>query len=47
MKTVPLKQFDVARELRRRIKIAFERRGIQIQFPQREVIVKRQALRRG
>ena len=27
MKTVPLKQFDVARELRRRIKIAFERRG--------------------
>jgi small conductance mechanosensitive channel len=47
MKTVPLKQFDVARELRRRIKIAFEREGIQIQFPQREVIVKRQALRRG
>lgn len=46
MKTVPLKQFDVARELRRRIKLAFERERIQIQFPQREVIVRRQAHRR-
>jgi len=43
MKTVPLKQFDIARELRRRIKMAFERAGIQIQFPQREVMVRRQA----
>jgi moderate conductance mechanosensitive channel len=41
MKTVPLKQFDVARELRRRVKIRFERERIQIQFPQREVIVRR------
>lgn len=42
MKTVPLKQFDIARELRRRVKIRFEREGIQIQFPQREVMVRRQ-----
>jgi small-conductance mechanosensitive channel len=43
MKTVPLKQFDIARELRRRIKVVFERERVQIQFPQREVIVRRQA----
>jgi small conductance mechanosensitive channel len=41
MKTVPLKQADVARELRRRIKKTYEDRDIQIQFPQREVIIKR------
>jgi moderate conductance mechanosensitive channel len=41
MKTVPLKQFDVARELRRRIKKTYEDRNIQIQFPQREVVIKR------
>jgi small-conductance mechanosensitive channel len=41
MKTVPLKQADVARELRRRIKKTYEDRNIQIQFPQREVIIKR------
>ncbi|HEX2444932.1 MAG TPA: mechanosensitive ion channel family protein [Vicinamibacterales bacterium] len=41
MKTVPLKQFDVARELRRRIKKTYEERNIQIQFPQREVVIKR------
>jgi small conductance mechanosensitive channel len=46
MKTVPLKQFDVARELRRRVKMTFEREGIQIQFPQREVILRRQARQR-
>jgi small-conductance mechanosensitive channel len=46
MKTVPLKQLDVARELRRRVKMAFEREGIQIQFPQREVILRRQARQR-
>jgi moderate conductance mechanosensitive channel len=40
MKTMPLKQFDVARELRRRIKKAFESEGIQIQFPQREVVIR-------
>jgi moderate conductance mechanosensitive channel len=34
IKTLPLKQFDVARELRRRLKIAFDRHGIQIGIPQ-------------
>lgn len=32
-RTLPLKQWDVARELRRRIKQRFEREGIQIPFP--------------
>jgi small conductance mechanosensitive channel len=30
MKTLPLRQFDVARELRRRIKKAFDDAGIEI-----------------
>jgi moderate conductance mechanosensitive channel len=32
-KTLPLKQWDVARELRRRIKQRFDREGIEIPFP--------------
>ena len=32
--TVPLKQWDIARELRRRIKIAFDKENIEIPFPQ-------------
>ncbi|HEX2190685.1 MAG TPA: mechanosensitive ion channel domain-containing protein [Longimicrobiaceae bacterium] len=36
-KTVPLKQWDVARELRRRIKRRFDAEGIEIPFPQRTV----------
>ena len=32
-KTLPLKQWDVARELRRRIKHRFDREGIEIPFP--------------
>ena len=32
-KTLPLKQWDVARELRRRIKKRFDREGIEIPFP--------------
>lgn len=40
IKTVPLKQWEVGRELRRRIKQAFDRHGIEIPFPQRVVTVR-------
>lgn len=36
-KTLPLKQWDLARELRRRIKHRFDAEGIEIPFPQRTV----------
>lgn len=36
-KTVPLKQWDTAREIRRRIKHRFDAEGIEIPFPQRTV----------
>jgi len=32
--TKPLKQWEVAGELRKRLKIAFDREGIEIPFPQ-------------
>ena len=35
--TKPLKQWDVAGELRKRLKIAFDRQGIEIPFPQRVI----------
>ncbi len=37
IKTIPLKQWDVGRELRRRIKSAFDARGIEIPFPHRTI----------
>jgi len=40
MKTVPLQQWTVGRELRRRIKKAFDREGIEIQFPHRTIVVR-------
>jgi small conductance mechanosensitive channel len=38
VKTVPLKQWEVGRELRKRIKIRFDEKGIQIPFPHRVLI---------
>lgn len=38
--TKPIKQWDVMRELRKRIKIAFDRQGIEIPYPHRVVIQK-------
>lgn len=35
--TKPLKQWDVTGELRKRLKIAFDRKGIEIPFPQRVI----------
>jgi moderate conductance mechanosensitive channel len=37
MKTEPIHQFKVGRELRKRVKEAFDREGIEIPFPQRTV----------
>lgn len=41
IKTLPLKQWEVGRELRRRVKKAFDAQGIQIPFPQMAVTIKR------
>lgn len=42
VKTVPLEQWGVARELRRRIKAAFDTAGIEFPFPQRTVWIRDQ-----
>lgn len=39
--TEPLKQWDVTGELRKRLKIAFDKEGIEIPFPQRVVHMKK------
>jgi small conductance mechanosensitive channel len=41
IKTLPLKQWEVGRELRRRIKKAFDERGIRIPGPQMHITMKR------
>lgn len=38
VKTVPLKQWEIGRELRRRIKNRFDEKGIQIPFPHRVLL---------
>ncbi|MBI2046511.1 MAG: mechanosensitive ion channel family protein, partial [Parcubacteria group bacterium] len=35
--TKPIKQWDVAGELRKRLKMAFDKEGIEIPFPQRVI----------
>jgi moderate conductance mechanosensitive channel len=39
IKTQPLKQWDVARELRRRLKVALDEAGISISVPQQAIWV--------
>jgi small conductance mechanosensitive channel len=41
IKTVPLKQWEVGRELRRRIKLVLDRAGVRIPFPQLQVHITR------
>ena len=41
IKTEPLKQWDVAREFRRRIKIALDKAGISIPIPQQQIMLER------
>jgi small conductance mechanosensitive channel len=41
MKTLPLKQWDTAREFRRRVKKAFDLAGIELPFPQRDIMMRR------
>lgn len=40
IKTLPLKQWTIAREYRRRLKKSFETAGIEIPFPQRDITVR-------
>jgi small-conductance mechanosensitive channel len=40
IKTVPLKQWDVGREFRKRLRRRFDQEGIQIPFPERVVTVR-------
>jgi len=40
IKTLPLKQWDIAREFRRRVKKAFDEAGIEMPFPQRAIAIR-------
>ena len=40
IKTVPLKQWDVGREFRKRLRRRFEQEGIEMPFPERVVTVR-------
>jgi moderate conductance mechanosensitive channel len=42
IKTEPLQQWDIAREFRRRVKIAFDRAGIPIPVPQQQILFDQQ-----
>jgi small-conductance mechanosensitive channel len=42
IKTIPLKQWEVGRELRRRIKLVLDRNGIRIPYPQLQVHIARE-----
>lgn len=42
IKTLPIKQWDVGREFNRRMKMAFDKNGIEIPFPQRVVTIRNQ-----
>jgi moderate conductance mechanosensitive channel len=39
LKTIPLKQWEVGREFRRRVKKAFDAHGIEIPFPYRTLVI--------
>jgi small-conductance mechanosensitive channel len=39
VKTSPTKHYEIGRELRRRIKFAFEREGIKAPMPQQQLIL--------
>jgi small conductance mechanosensitive channel len=39
IRTLPMRQWEVVRELRRRVKMTFEREGIEIPFPHRTIVM--------
>ena len=47
VQTVPLEQWKVMRELRRRLKLAFDAEGVEIPFPQRTVWVRQEGEKPG
>jgi len=47
IKTVPQRQYEVGRELRKRIRLAFDQHGVAVPFPERLVAVRDGAVREG